>query len=121
MSENKFTPGPWKAGWSDGITGPKAANVTGWRNYYPISVMIGGLSPGHGSHEPVAFVCTLDPDHLENANLIASAPDLLEALEGLLDRYTQLINCGDCGNWDPETEKDVIAARAAIHKARGKV
>jgi hypothetical protein len=43
--------------------------------------------------------------------------ELLAALKVLLDRYVSLINCGDCGNWDPETEAEVIAARAAIKKA----
>lgn len=37
-----------------------------------------------------------------------------EALKALLDRYTSLVNCGDCGNWDPETEAVVIKARAAL-------
>ncbi len=54
-----------------------------------------------------------------NARLIAAAPCILAALEALLERYTQLVNCGDCGNWNPETEDDVIAARAAISKAKG--
>jgi hypothetical protein len=40
--------------------------------------------------------------------------ELVKALTGLLERYTSLVNCGDCGNWDPETEDDVIAARAAL-------
>lgn len=44
---------------------------------------------------------------------------LVEALRGLLDRYTALVNCGDCGDWDPETEPEVIAARAALAKAEG--
>lgn len=58
-------------------------------------------------------------DNLANARLIAAAPCLLEALTRLLDRYTGLVNCGDCGFWDPETEDEVIAARAAISKALG--
>lgn len=51
--------------------------------------------------------------------LADAAPDLLAALERLLGRYIGLVNCGDCGNWDPETEDEVIAARAAIVKATG--
>jgi hypothetical protein len=54
-----------------------------------------------------------------NAALLTSAPELLEALELLLDRYTGLINCGDCGNWNPKEESEVIKARAAIAAARG--
>lgn len=50
----------------------------------------------------------------------ANAIDLLEsALTRLVDRYTMLVNCGDCGNWDPEKEPDVIFARAALAKLRG--
>lgn len=36
------------------------------------------------------------------------------ALEAMLNRYVGLVNCGDCGNWDPETEEEVIDARAAL-------
>jgi hypothetical protein len=39
---------------------------------------------------------------------------LVKALQGLLDRYTGLVNCGDCGFWDPEKEGEVIAARSAL-------
>ncbi len=49
----------------------------------------------------------------------AGVGSLLEALVGLTDHYAQLVNCGDCGNWDPEKEPQVIAARAAIAKALG--
>lgn len=44
--------------------------------------------------------------------------ELTEALENLLNRYTGLVNCGDCGFWDPETEEDVINARKALTSAR---
>lgn len=54
-----------------------------------------------------------------DARLIAAAPDMLAALTALLERHWQLVMCGDCGNWDVETEKEVIAARAAIAKATG--
>ncbi|WP_458763622.1 hypothetical protein [Cupriavidus basilensis] len=46
-----------------------------------------------------------------------AAQTLLTALRGLVDHYVTLINSGDCGNWDPETEPQVIAARAAIAQA----
>lgn len=49
----------------------------------------------------------------------AGVGELLEALTGLTDHYTQLVNCGDCGNWDPEKEPQVVAARTAIAKALG--
>lgn len=43
-----------------------------------------------------------------------SQEQLTQALQGLLDKYTMLVNSGDTGNWDPEEEPEVIAARAAI-------
>jgi hypothetical protein len=43
-------------------------------------------------------------------------PDLVAALAGMLDRYTALVNCGDCGNWNPETEDEVIAARSVLSR-----
>ena len=52
-----------------------------------------------------------------NAALITAAPELLAALQVLLERYTGLVNCGDCGNWDPEKESSVIAARHALARA----
>lgn len=45
--------------------------------------------------------------------------EMLAALRGLLDHYVAAVNSGDCGNWDPETETQVIAARAAIKRAQG--
>lgn len=50
-----------------------------------------------------------------NARLIAAAPDLLEALEALLDRV-QLD--GDSKNWFAKEQHD---AMAAIDKARGNI
>jgi hypothetical protein len=48
------------------------------------------------------------------ATLTEQNERLREAFRFLLDRYTQLVNCGDCGDWDPETERPVIAAREAL-------
>lgn len=36
------------------------------------------------------------------------------ALDGLLKRYVELVQSGDCGHWDPETDVEVIAARAVV-------
>ena len=43
--------------------------------------------------------------------------DLLAASAAMLNRYVDLINCGDCGHWNPETEKEVIAMRQVLAKA----
>lgn len=39
---------------------------------------------------------------------------LREALQALLNRYVQLVESGDAGNWDAEKEPEVIAARSAL-------
>ena len=39
---------------------------------------------------------------------------LREVLQALLKRYVELVNSGDAGNWDPEAELEVIAARQAL-------
>lgn len=46
--------------------------------------------------------------------LKAKAETRRKALQELLARYVGLVNCGDCGFWDPETEKEVKAARRAL-------
>jgi hypothetical protein len=57
------------------------------------------------------------------ATLCTQAADLIaayrEALEGMVDKYTSLVNCGDCGFWDPELEPEVIAARKALGRGEG--
>jgi hypothetical protein len=37
-----------------------------------------------------------------------------KALADLLDRYVELVVSGDCGNWNPEKEPEVVAARAVL-------
>jgi hypothetical protein len=56
----------------------------------------------------------------DNARKIAAFDDMLAALKALTERHASLVNSGDCGFWDPETEQQMIAARAAIAKAEGR-
>lgn len=46
------------------------------------------------------------------------AADRIEALEAALstmtEHYVMLAGCGDCGNWNPEEEAEVISARAIL-------
>jgi len=46
------------------------------------------------------------------------ADELAEALEAMTEHYTSLINSGDAGFWDPETEKPVIKSREVLAKYR---
>lgn len=39
---------------------------------------------------------------------------LVKALNGMVEMYADMVNSGDCGFWDPEKVKEVIAARAAL-------
>jgi hypothetical protein len=49
--------------------------------------------------------------------LAALVPGLLRQLDIMVEHYTQLAGCGDCGNWNPEEEDKVIAARAESVRA----
>ncbi len=71
----------------------------------------------------VAFIQALFP--MERVERI---PELLEAnnryllrarqseksLKKLLEMYIAMVNSGDCGNWNPEEEEEVIEARNAL-------
>ncbi|TKY81063.1 hypothetical protein R0L47_13540 [Pectobacterium polonicum] len=100
----KHTPGPWF------VNGKESIKVTGNMN-----VIQTHSSDGLGYHVAYASGWVDDKETAEearcNANLIASAPDLLEALEGIIadeGRGWAAIN-------PPRTE----AAKAAIAKAKG--
>jgi hypothetical protein len=49
-----------------------------------------------------------------NGSVRPTPPEVTGALRDLLDHYTRLVNSGDAGNWNPEQEPVVIAARAAL-------
>ncbi len=50
-----------------------------------------------------------------------AAPALLEALQKLTTRFVDMIESGDCGQWQPSAEPTVSAAIAAIAKAEGRL
>lgn len=105
MSEsNKFTPGPWSVPHfaSDGTS----CNC---------SYIFSDSQSGFGSIAEVRFGGEDESYEIakSNARLIADAPDLLEALEQMIDEY------GTAGDGWPRNNKVLRDARAAILKARG--
>ena len=89
-----YTPGPWFAS-EDGEVYSKS------------------------SYTSVAMVL-MNESGPDNARLIAAAPDLLEALKLFVSEYVELVESGDAGFWDAESEEKVKKARAAIAKAEGR-
>jgi len=68
-------------------------------------------------HCPDSQMTINDSDAELIVRCVNSHEALVEALQGMLDRYTGLVNSGDAGNWNPEDEPDVIKARAALQQA----
>lgn len=68
----------------------------------------------------VADVCQSRADARFIVTAANAHADLVLALQCFVDRYVALVNCGDCGNWNPEHDVEVIRARAALAKAEGR-
>lgn len=71
------------------------------------------MHPAEGM-QPVATVYHFDGELSANARLIASAPELLEALEAVLPDLEHYV-----ATHGPGPDKRLAAARAAIAKAKG--
>ena len=67
----------------------------------------------------IALSATLPETDQANARLIAAAPELLSALEGLLDHHHVVARAAGDSPGDPDQAPEVIAARAALAKAKG--
>ena len=87
----QHTPGPWRAE----LTGAPEHDNQQW--------LI--LSEDWGTNDGDALICEMNDPHEATARLIASAPELLSALEALVERGTD----------SPQHR----AAEAAIAKATG--
>ena len=102
------TPGPWHA---DAIN---SWNV--WARDCKVAATY-GLTQGPQYREPP------QEERIANARLVAAAPELLDALDGLIDGFPlpatvneyELVQAG-C---DPTEARKIAAAVAAIAKARG--
>lgn len=113
----KHTEGPWKGQQSNGRFHDTewSADADGYQR-----TMFAPIVDAEGN--TVALVVRTDWNDAQieaDARLIAAAPELLESLTALLEHYVELVNCGDCGKWNPENESEVLAARSAIAKATG--
>lgn len=95
MNETKFTPGPWL------FSSYKSGN----------SVIV-----IDGKEFDVATVNY--PNRDANAHLIAAAPELYEALEGLLADITEYQEINNLGGQNNHWQ---VKAKAALAKARGEV
>jgi len=115
MSEEKFTPGPWRVGIS-------AASKYSMMNYYVFAER--KFDPGH-PFAPELFICRTDSTIVErdvderraNAALIAAAPDmygLLERMHTELRRveFSNLSDASKCANM-------ILNIETVLKKARG--
>ena len=103
MKEFKGTPGPWIADKTSRAVGPVSHDD----------------DQSYGMVIPVAWV-EFDPEveiQASNQNLIAAAPELLEALRQLRDYVEDVcaVSSSDC-----DKEHPLMLATAAINKALGK-
>jgi hypothetical protein len=64
-------------------------------------------------------LCEEHGDIEANARLIASAPELLAALEAITKAYVELVESDYAPCWNAENDEEVISARAIIAKAKG--
>lgn len=102
------TPGPW---FLEGNWNPEAeAELGGWVSCFPpAGVPVFELTPVVGKREEICA----------NARLIAAAPEMLEALQKIVDMNVQyaIDRFGDASQ--AESMSCVTIARAAIAKATG--
>lgn len=94
-----YSPGPWRFAENRGSDGEIA--------FYSIHTDQKGFCPTIAS-------TWSGGGGIGNARLIAAAPELLDAMETILAESLMELSDGLCSDWGP-----LIAARAAIAKARG--
>lgn len=104
MSEAAHTPGPWYGGTADSPWYVRRESD---------DACIAHMEDG--GHVDPDFILIGDDERKANAKLIAAAPDLLTALEDMLEMGRLHID----GRVHPKGEMQVVeSARAAIDKAR---
>ena len=70
-------------------------------------------------HQIAKVWCMRGNEFKANAQLIAAAPELLAALERMIDSMERLRLSGDAGNWEWEDGDEYMQAVAAVQKAKG--
>jgi hypothetical protein len=110
----KHTPGPWKHDANDVLNPERAFGIV--RELGPKFDREAGTQ---GAIEVIAEICGDDGSGVAEADarLIAAAPDLLAALEAVVEMYTKTPG-DECGRLFQRQEW--FDARAAIAKAKGR-
>lgn len=130
--EQKHTPGPWKVTGTGTIRYIDAPAGNGIMQEVAACMRVEYGDMDANARRIVACVnaCEgLSTDLLERFGLASAfgtellemekqRDQLLEALEGMVNMYTAFVNSGDAGHWNPESDKEVITARAAIATAK---
>lgn len=106
---SKHTPGPWDFSWH---IQPNGCPTVGHKGLMVCMV-------AHSAKDP-----SQKEEALANAALIAAAPDLLEALEGLLSSYESVMHSefdypGDDWSAEGRGDEDALKAIAIIARAKG--
>jgi len=112
--KSKFTPGPWFV--NDAKTAIMAHEGGTLVAYHPALPWENLEAPTTSGAKLVRRM--IKESHC-NAQLIASAPELLAALEAMTKAYVELVESDYAPCWNAENDKEVISARAAIAKAKG--
>lgn len=128
MSENRHTPGPWEVRTREQMVASGRWQPEDLPAASPLYVigddavdltLVAGLPADPDDTGP-------DAEMLANAALMATAPDLLAALERaeamLVAQEDELLNFGvSVPDGEPKAEPAILAVRAAIAKAKGGV
>lgn len=101
MPETKHTPGPWHVGY----------------DVSKCAVYMKPVSEGWLVRDQIAKFDRSE-EGMANARLIAAAPDLVEALTEIIERYRTAIICG--GTDEEYADIAVAKYRAALRRALGR-
>ncbi|EHO0270164.1 hypothetical protein KNE10_003604 [Salmonella enterica] len=113
MKEFKGTPGPWSLseGWID-----KHVSVDA-KEHGAIALVLSDMESDYTCSEVKR--AAKQAELSANAQLIAAAPELLDALRGLIKDYKALADSGDAGFWRLEYQESGKKAMLALAKALG--